>query len=95
MRVRLKVFSVLREVIGKRSLILELQEGSVLKGFLIELDRRYGKRFHQERGRGLFEALTQRFNVFLNNKALSFPEDLGKELRDGDEVVILQPSSGG
>ena len=93
--VRLKVFSTLREVFGAQDLSLPLPDGSVVRDLLHELDVRYGATFRKETERDLYEAIPTRFNVFLNNKLLTFPEGYKVVLCESDEVVILQPSSGG
>jgi molybdopterin converting factor small subunit len=93
--IRLKVFSILREVTGARNLSLPLPGESVVRDFLHALDARYGTAFRRETDRDLYESITAKFNVFLNNKLLVFPEGLDVLLREGDAIVILQPSSGG
>jgi molybdopterin converting factor small subunit len=93
--VRLRAFSILREVFGARNLSLPLPDGSVVRDLLHELDARYGTAYRRETDRDLYASMTARFNVFLNNALLAFPEGLEVVLREGDAVVILQPSSGG
>lgn len=93
--IRLKAFSVLKEVFGARTLSLFLPSGSVVRDILYELNARYGATYRRETDRDLIESLSMRFNIFLNNKLLAFPEGFEVVLREGDELVILQPSSGG
>ena len=93
--IRLKMFSILREVSGARNLSLPLPDGSIVRDFLHELDTRYGITFRRKTDCDLSQSITAKFNVFLNNKLLVFPEELDVILREGDEIVILQPSSGG
>jgi MoaD family protein len=84
------------EVFGKGSIKLNLNDCATVRDSLNELDKRFSAKLEEKTGRKLEEeALERRFNVFLNGTYLNLPYDLGRKLKDGDELVILRPVSGG
>ncbi len=90
-----KVYSVLKEVFGSGSLLIEIQKEGTLEDILTELSHKHGEAFQRKTGRNLNQALKDRFNLFLNGKRIELPEDSSLQLKDGDEIVILQPVGGG
>jgi len=93
--VTVKVYSVLKEVFGSGSLLIEVEEEGTLGDILTELSHNHGEAFQRKTGRDLNQALGDRFNLFLNGKRIRLPEDLNIQLKDKDEIVILQPVGGG
>jgi len=93
--VTVKVYSVLKEVFGSGSLLIEVEEEGTLGDILTELSHKHGEAFQRKTGRDLNQALRDRFNLFLNGKRIKLPEDLNFQLKDKDEIVILQPVGGG
>jgi len=90
-----KVYSVLKEVFGSGSLLIEIEKEGTLADILTELGHEHGEAFQRKTGRNLNQALRDRFNLFLNGKRIKLPEDLNLQLKDKDEIVILQPVGGG
>ncbi len=81
MRVRVLYFGVLKEIFGREDEVLELKEGSDVAGLLA---------VYRESGRApgsLWESL-----AVAVNQEYARAENL---LRDGDEVALLPPVSGG
>jgi molybdopterin converting factor small subunit len=85
----------LREAIGTKSLIIDLPEGNTINDMILSLDEKFGSTFKKMSGKELYERVTTRYTIFLNNKALWLPQQLSITLKDGDEVKILLPSGGG
>ena len=85
----------MKEVFGNSSLLIKVQKEGTLADILTEISRKHGEAFQRKTGRNLNKALKDRFNLFLNGKRIKLPEDLGLQLEDEDEVVILQPVGGG
>jgi molybdopterin converting factor subunit 1 len=81
MRVRVLYFGVLKEIFGREDEMVELKEGSDVSGLLA---------VYRESGRApvnLWESLA----VAVNQEYAR----AGDLLRDGDEVALLPPVSGG
>ena len=81
MRVRLLLFAGLREAVGQKDLVLEFEPGARLKELVARVEREFPI-VARYRGRLL---------VTLNAAGAS----LDSPLRDGDEVALLPPMSGG
>lgn len=93
--VKLNVFSIFRQVIGVRELLVDITARSTLRDFLLHLDATYGPAYARKTGRNLFDSVVDHFNVFLNNEALVLPDRLDTILKDKDELKIIRPSGGG
>jgi molybdopterin converting factor small subunit len=85
----------LREVVGTKSLLMDVPEGHTVKDLILSLDEQYGSAFKKASGKALYERIISRYCVFLNNTALWLPQQLKIALKDGDELKILLPSGGG
>lgn len=79
MRVRVLYFGVLKDVMGRRSVEMDLAEGTSVTG-LLALHRSFGK-----------AAVWDSIAVAVNQE-YARAEDV---LKDGDEVALLPPVSGG
>jgi len=95
MKITMNVFSTLRRVIGSKSVELKFPRNSTVKTLLSSLHDNYGSDYKNETSRSLYDSLVERYDLFLNKKALLIPKDLDLRLKDGDEIVILHPSGGG
>ncbi|HKC49581.1 MAG TPA: molybdopterin converting factor subunit 1 [Myxococcota bacterium] len=81
MRVRVLLFAALREAVGEKSLELELRDSATVADLLAQLEAKH-RVFVGHRGRLLVA----------RNEERAAPSAV---LRDGDEVALLPPVSGG
>ena len=81
MRVRVLLFAGLREAVGQKELVLELSDGARIETALAKVAVQHAA---LERYRG-------RLLVSLNQRRATASD----ALRDGDELALLQPMSGG
>ena len=88
MRVRLLTFGVLRDRIGGPEETVELRDGATV-GELIEILR--GRTSNDSTGNGADEGIWRSLAVAVNREYSS----LAEVLREGDEVALLPPVSGG
>ena len=95
MQIKLKVYSILQEVFGSSSIVVEIAEEGILADLIAKLEKEYGNAFLQKTGRNLAQELKERFNLFLNRQKIRLPEDSGLQLKNNDEIAILQPVGGG
>ncbi|ABM80936.1 MoaD/ThiS family protein [Hyperthermus butylicus] len=87
-RVRVRLVSLLREAVGGSEVVIEVGEDATLRDVLKTLFTRYPgleKLVRELEARGLDI-------VYLVNGRFS---GLDQQVRDGDEIVILPPASGG
>jgi MoaD family protein len=94
--VTLRLYSVLREIVGKDKLIMNVPEGSSVKELIRSLFNQYQEKFIERYGL-LFKKnnMEERFLVFVNNNPISSLNGFETKLKDKDKVEILEPISGG
>jgi len=92
--VKVRFFTTLREIVGKKEEQIELSGSVTLEALLKQLSKKYGKDFedyiYDELGnvRGHLQFLK-------NGKSASAEQGLKTKLGEGDQVAILPPVGGG
>ncbi len=95
--IRVKLYTILgiKEIIGKREFEIDIPENSRLINFIDELVCRWGDAVSNI----LFEPESKRINshlrLMINGQDISFLDGINTLLKDGDEVMIFPPVSGG
>jgi sulfur-carrier protein len=97
MQVKVRFFTSLREIIGKREESLTFTEGEIVtvESILKVLSDKYGKPFVEY----VFENDTKKPKGFLqfliNGNSSNTLEGLNTELKEGDVLAVLPPVGGG
>lgn len=96
MKVSVRFFTTLREIVGKREETLELPSGEVtVEKVLKMLAERYGMKFKEY----LYDSKTGQVKNFLqflvNGRSASTMKGLKTQLKDGDVLAIIPPVGGG
>jgi len=92
--VRVKFFTTLREIVGKKEENIDLSGSVTVNALLKQLSKKYGEDFkdyvYDETGnvRGHLQFL-------INGKSASTLHQFKTKLREGDQVAILPPVGGG
>ena len=94
MKIKIKFFTSLREITGKKVEKIELQENITIDELIILLSNKFGKKFkeyvYNKNGK------IQDFLSFLiNGKNINTLQGLTTKLQEGDVVAILPPVGGG
>jgi len=93
-KVKVKFFTTLREIAGKKEDQIELSRSVTVEALLRQLAKKYGKEFedyvYDELGnvRGHLQFL-------VNGKSITALQGFKTKLREGDQVAILPPVGGG
>jgi molybdopterin synthase sulfur carrier subunit len=93
MRIRVRFFTILRELIGKREEEALVQDGASVKEVLDLLSERYGKEFSDY----LFEGkkLREHIQILLNGTNIMTLEGVETRLKDDCTLAVIPPMEGG
>ena len=94
MKVEVKFFTSLREITGKKTDEIQLENAITVEELLTLLSYKYGKNFREyiydKKGK------VQGFLSFLvNGKNINILEGFDTKLKQGDNIAILPPVGGG
>ena len=94
MKVKVKTFANLREIVGKGEIEYEIEQGNTL-GYLLEnMCQKYGKSFeHQIKDRTTGAIVP--FLLLINGKTFRSVADLNTPINEGDVITIMLPFDGG
>jgi MoaD family protein len=97
LRVSVRYFTVLREIVGKKEETLVLPKGEkvTVNGVLECLREKYGKAFNEyvyDQDSGEVKGFLQ---FLVNGRSVSGAKAMDSSLSDGDVLAILPPVSGG
>jgi molybdopterin synthase sulfur carrier subunit len=95
-RVTVKFFTFLRELVGKREEIIELSGRKVtVKELLERLADRYGEDFCGYVFDPISGELREHLQLLVNGRNVISLQGLSTELKDGDVFAIIPPVGGG
>ena len=91
MKVTVRVFGDVSQIIGRRHEV-ELPEGATIT----TVAARVGEKTGQRQGYlGDFHVGGKDLAILLNGKSIELLNGVQTKLKDGDEVVVMQPTAGG
>jgi len=93
-RVKVKSFSVIRDVLGSEVVEIDVNEPETVGSLLDELVHRYGQPFKEK----IWDPNTGQmapFLIKLNESIISSTLDIDHEIHNGDEIAIIFPIGGG
>jgi len=93
MKIKVKFFALLREATGTKEVEEEVEEGTTVKGLLERLSNKLPKRFRELVFEG--QEVSRNVIILVNRRGIRELEGLETKLKDGDEVALLPPVSGG
>ncbi len=95
MKITLHTILGIKNAIGQRLTEIELPQDSTMENFISYLKERWGKEltshfFDPDTG-----AVVAYVRIMVNGRMIQFLEGMKTPLKDGDEVQIIPPASGG
>ncbi|MFQ6074075.1 MAG: ubiquitin-like small modifier protein 1 [Candidatus Bathyarchaeia archaeon] len=94
MKVTVKFFTTLREIVGKPQEQIELPEAVTVNELLQQLGKEYGEKFsryvYDEKG-----AVRGHLHFLINGKSVTTQQGLKTKLKENDILAILPPVGGG
>lgn len=93
-RVKVKSFSVIRDVLGAEVVEIDVKEPATVGGLFDELVHQYGQPFKKK----IWDPETGQiapFLIKLNESMIRSTEDMEHIIKNGDEIAIIFPIGGG
>jgi len=93
-RVKVKSFSVIRDVLGAEVIEIDVKKRQTIGGLFDELLRRYGQAFKEK----IWDPNTGQiapFLIKLNESLIRSTSDMNHKIQNGDEIAIIFPIGGG
>lgn len=94
MRVKVKTFSVIRDVLGKDVVEIDVDNPATVSEVFRVLLRIYGEPFREK----IWDPETGEiapFLIRLNDEMISSKHDIHQQIKEGDELAIIFPIGGG
>jgi len=93
-RVKVKSFSVIRDVLGSDIIEIDVNKPATVAGLFDELVRQYGQAFKEK----IWDPNTGQIAPFLikvNGSLIRSTSDMDHKIQNGDELAIIFPIGGG
>ena len=94
MKIKVKTFANLRDILGKSEIEYEIKQGNTLRYLLENMCQKYGKSFEHQIKDSSTGAIVP-FLLLINDKTFRSVADLDTPLNEGDVVTIMLPFDGG
>ena len=95
MKITLHTILGLKQVVGQRLMEIDLPHGATVEDFLTYMKEKWGDKLSAR----LFDpdsgAVLPYVRIMVNGQAIQFLEGMETPLKEGDEILILPPVSGG
>jgi MoaD family protein len=95
MRITLHTILGIKDVVGQRLTEIELPDEVTIKDFLTYIIERWGDELASRLLQPDSFVVLPYVRIMVNGQTIEFLEGMETALKDGDEVLILPPASGG
>ncbi len=95
MKITLHTILGLKQVIGQRLTEVDLPDGSTVEDLLTYMRERWGDKLSTRLFDPASGAVLPYVRIMVNGQAIHFLEGMETPLKEGDEILILPPVSGG
>jgi MoaD family protein len=85
----------LKQVVGQRLMEIDLPHGATVEDFLAYVKERWGDKLSTHLFDPDSDAILPYVRIMVNGQTIQFLKGMETPLKEGDEVLILPPVSGG
>jgi molybdopterin synthase sulfur carrier subunit len=93
--VKVQTILYLSKIVGAREIEISVSKGCTLQGILENMVDTYGHDLASHLFQPKSTTLLPYLRLMVNGRDIAFLDGLNTELKEGDEVLILPPVSGG
>lgn len=93
--IRIRTILKLKKIIGKGAVEFSVKEGTTLEEALDKMIATFGKELESSLFSSEDRSLLQHIRLIVNGRDIAFLNGLQTVLKEGDEILILPPVSGG
>lgn len=95
--IKVNLYTILgiKDIIGEREVEIDVPDNSSLSGLLTEIVNRWGNGISEVILEAGGKKIKSHLRLMVNGRDISFLDGLDTKLKDGDEVMIFPPVSGG
>jgi molybdopterin synthase sulfur carrier subunit len=95
MKITLHTILGLKQVVGQRLTEIDLPQGATVEDFLTYMKERWGDKLSARLLDPDSGAVLPYVRIMVNGQTIDYLEGLETPLKEGDEILILPPVSGG
>ncbi len=95
MKVCVKYFAALREIVGKREEIIEVDKDTTVEILLLFLSKKYGDKFNKYVFKPQTTNPKENLQFLIDGKSINTLDGIGTKLNDDCKFVIIPPVGGG
>ncbi len=95
MKITLHTILGLKEVVGERLTVHDLPRGTTVADFLTYMKDKWGDKLTARLFSAESGAVLPYVRIMVNGQTIDYLQGMETALKDGDEVLILPPVSGG
>ena len=83
------------DIFNEGSMHFEIYEDTTVYEILKKIEKTYGDKYEKKVGRKLLNDINTNYRIFLNNNYLDISTITKQPVKNGDNILILKPISGG
>jgi len=95
MKITVKFFASVREIVGKKEETIELPEGATVETVLQKLVQNYGPKFKDYVYDEKLQTPRNHLQFLVDGRSVTTLEGIKTKLRDGNQFAIIPPVGGG